>query len=243
MAINSARTIKRSNRNTRYVGKFILYVEGRNTESSYFNLLKRSNCQIEPVPQKGHGISKCVDFVNEAICKFEHLSKSKRSQYKEKWLVFDYDGRSDYLDAVKLAKDNGFGVAFSSMCIEYWFLLHFQDHDGSPIPMRGNSHSKAQIEMINDHIKKFNRTAIRPVKLYDSSSKNVEEDFFDLLMAIDPLSRKRRIVNALDRACSIHLHKRSINKEFSESVTTLYELLIALGVFRKTAGGWELFFV
>lgn len=104
-----------------------------------------------------------------------------------------------------------------------------------------NSNIFQNLKEVN--IKKFNRTAIRPVKLYDSSSKNVEEDFFDLLMAIDPLSRKRRIVNALDRACSIHLHKRSINKEFSESVTTLYELLIALGVFRKTAGGWELFFV
>jgi len=34
------------------------------------------------------------------------------------------------------------------MCIEYWFVLHFYDMDGQPIPMKGFSHSQAQIDLV-----------------------------------------------------------------------------------------------
>lgn len=41
-------------------------------------------------------------------------------------MIFDYDGHDDFWDAIKFARKNGFQVAFSSMCIEYWFVLHFE---------------------------------------------------------------------------------------------------------------------
>ena len=80
-----------------------------------------------------------------------------------------------------------------------------------------------------------------PVAEYDAGSKKVEEDFFDLMMAIDPVINKSRIVSAFERAKIIHENKIAISAEFHESVTTIYELLLELGVIEKKKDGYVLF--
>lgn len=221
--------------------RFILYVEGRNTEKSYFDLLKNVSCKIIPITIRGKGISKCVDFVNDSDKAWKTMPKEERKKYDKRWLVFDADGRDDFDAGIKLARKKSFGVAFSNMCIEYWFMLHFENHDGSAIPMLGDSHSAAQIKIINDFIKKYNRTAQLSVAEYDSDSKNVEDDFFDLMLAIDPVTRKRRIVTAFERAKAIHDTKKRNGAESRESVTTIYELLFELGVIEETKTGFTFF--
>lgn len=238
---HSKSTTVRQRTGTRFAGKFILYVEGRNTEKSYFDLLKRANCTIEPITVRGSGINRCTRFVSEASNAFSHLPAKERNKYKQKWLIFDYDGRDDFAEAIKTARTNGFHVAYSSMCIEYWFLLHFENHDGKPVPICGQSHSEAQIRLINKHIQNCNKTAKYKVALYDSAQKLVSEDFFDLLMAIDPVTHESRALTAMKRAMAIHATKVSKGSEFSESVTTVYELLQALGVFVESKYGWYLF--
>ena len=220
---------------------FILFVEGKNTEKSYFDLLKKTNCKITPVTKRGHGISKCIDFVNDSEKAWKSLPREEKDKYDKKWLVFDADGRNDFYEGVKLARKKGFGVAFSNMCIEYWFLLHFYDHDGSKIPMLGDSHSAAQIKSINDFISKYNKKAPSPIAEYDSGSKKVEDDFFDLMLAIDPENQQRRIVTAFERAKTIHETKKRNGAESQESVTTIYELLFELGVIEETKNGFALF--
>lgn len=221
--------------------QFILYVEGRNTEKSYFDLLKKANCKVIPVTKRGDGISKCIDFVNESDKAWKSLPKEEKEKYDKRWLVFDADGREDFDEGIKLARKKRFGVAFSNMCIEYWFMLHFYDHDGSAIPMFGDSHSAAQIKRINDFIKRYNKRAESPIAEYDSDSKNVEEDFFDLMMAIEPANKKCRIVSAFERAKVLHEAKKAQGAEFRESVTTIYELLFELGVIEKKKNGYTLF--
>ncbi|MBO4417757.1 MAG: RloB domain-containing protein [Bacteroidales bacterium] len=221
--------------------QFILYVEGRNTEKSYFDLLKKANCKVIPVTKRGQGIWNCVDFVNDSDKAWKSLPKEEKEKYDKRWLVFDADGREDFDAGIKLARKKKFGVAFSNMCIEYWFLLHFYNHDGSAIPLIGDSHSAAQIKKINDFIKKYNKKAKSPVADYDSGNKKVEEDFFDLMMADDPVSKKTRIVSAFERAKIIHENKIAIGAEFHESVTTIYELLLELGVIEKKKDGYVLF--
>ena len=214
---------------SRKSSQFIIYVEGRNTEASYLKLLKQSSCTIVPIVVKGNGIGSCVNFVETCNAKFNCLPPNKRLQYAEKWLMFDYDGHNDFRDAIKLARENGFNVAYSSMCIEYWFLLHFETHDGTPIPMIEDSHSMAQIKRINYHIKKLNKSLKTPVALYDSDSKCVNEDFYDLMLAVNKETGNRRIVDAVIRANDIYEKKRANGSETQESVTTIYQLLIALG--------------
>lgn len=221
--------------------QFILYVEGRNTEKSYFDLLKKTNCKVIPVTKRGQGIAKCVDFVNDSDKAWNSLPKNEKDKYDQKWLVFDADGRDDFYEGIKLAREKKFCVAFSNMCIEYWFMLHFYDHDGSKIPMIGASHSAAQIKKLNDFIRKYNKKAPLSIAEYDSGSKKVEDDFFDLMMAIDPETQKSRIVTAFERARSIHEMKKMNGAEARESVTTIYELLFELGVIEKTKDGFTLF--
>lgn len=230
---HSNSSIEHGKPNSRFPQKIILYVEGRNTEPSYFDLLKRSNCTTIPVTVRGHGVGLCVDFVDEANGKYNSLSKKDKSKYKQKWIVFDCDGHDDFSDAIKKAKEYGFRVAFSNMCVEYWFMLHFYDHDGAPIPMSGDSHSQAQIDEINRFIKRYNREKGANVKLYDSDSKKVEDDLFDLMLAIDPITHHRRIEDACHRAEIIHQGKKEIGAEYRESVTTMYELMVELGVVRR----------
>lgn len=120
---HSSFNAKRKNSRSRNLKKIILYVEGRNTEYSYLKQLKRANCKVEPVPVRGNGIGNCMDFVNTSIGKFNSLPKKEKEKYSGKWMIFDYDGHDDFWDAIKFARKNGFQVAFSSMCIEYWFVL------------------------------------------------------------------------------------------------------------------------
>lgn len=231
---HSKENLSRKKTPTNSGNQFILFVEGRNTERSYFNLLKQTCCTVIPIVVKGHGISQCIDFVNDSILTFNHFSRTKRKKFTQKWLVFDYDGHADFSKAIILARNNGFKVAFSSMCIEYWFDLHFIEHDGKPIPMVGNSHSKAQIDIINKFIKKYNTTAKTKVKLYDDKSKNIEDDLFDLMLSVNPATKNRRIVDAYKRAETLHLKKVNDGCEFNESVTTIYELLRELGFISHT---------
>ena len=238
MARNHAHlAIQRKNQNTKKAQKILLYVEGRNTEPSYFDLLKRSNCTQIPVTIRGRGIGACVDFVNEAVGKYNSLPAKERVKYKQKWLVFDNDGHEDFAEGIRLARNHGFRVAFSNMCIEYWFMLHFYPHEGNAIPLKGDSHSKAQIDEINKFIKRYNRSNDANVKLYDEGSKKVEEDFFDLMLAIDATTHHHRIEDACQRANEIHQTKIGNGAEFSESVTTMYELMEELGTVKKDKEG------
>lgn len=223
----------RKNQGTRKVNKVILYCEGRNTEPSYFELFKKNNCKVVPVVISGHGIGSCVEFVEEANKKYNCLSKVQRNKYSQKWLVYDCDGHEDFALSIKIARKYGFRVAFSNMCIEYWFVLHFYDMDGQPIPMKGFSHSQAQIDLVNKAIELYNKKASVKVKLYDSESKAVEEDFFELMMAFHPETHNQRLVDAYNRAKAIHETKKVQGAEFTESVTTMYELIKELGVIKE----------
>lgn len=220
----------RINQGKKKITKLILYCEGRNTEPSYLELLKRNNCKVVPVVVPGHGIGSCMEFVEEANKKYNCLSKSQRGKYSQKWLMFDCDGHEDFAASIKKAKEYDFKVAFSNMCIEYWFVLHFYDLDGQPIPMKGGSHSRAHIDLINRAIELYNRKAPVKVKSYDIEGKTVEEDFFDLMMAIHPETHNSRLVDAYNRAKAIHEMKKAQGAEFVESVTTVYELMKELGM-------------
>lgn len=230
---HSKTSLKRKNVQSRVPAKFIIYVEGKNTEPSYLKLL-RTNSKVIPHPVEGKGIGSCEQFVETSNKAYNNLSSSERAKYSQKWLMFDYDGHEDFANAIKQAWKYGFRVAFSSMCIEYWFMLHFVDHDGAPIPLEGNSHSQAQINRINRSIKAHNRATGQNVQLYDVDTKKVEEDFFELMMAIDPVTHNRRVIDACNRAKSIHKRKKQDGAEFSESVSNMYELMIELGVVIET---------
>ena len=182
--------------------KIILFAEGKNTETSYFKQFNSSLVTIETV---GTGKSTCK-LVNEAIILLQ--SKYKNKQFNEKWVVFDKDDNNDFGDAIQLARRSGFKVAYSNQAIEYWFILHFNDHQGGVI------HRDRYSDLINQYINPYGA-------VYDET-KVVSNEFFDIMLANDLQTGKSRLQLAVDRADKIHKGKRD---KTEESVTTIHHLI------------------
>jgi hypothetical protein len=109
----------------------LIVCEGRETEPNYFNDLKRvwdlTTVDVEVVGSNVCGTTAPKGIVDYAKCRFQELRKERRDVKKEDvWCVFDRDQHPSFDEAIKKAKDNGFGAAFSNPSFELWYLLHFQ---------------------------------------------------------------------------------------------------------------------
>ena len=108
--------------------RILIISEGEKTEVSYFGKFKHPNLTIKTM---GLGLGTCV-LVREAFIKAEELERQGK-KFDEKWVVFDKDDHEDFCDAIKLAEDAGWKVAYSNQAVEYWFILHFRDLQGAPL--------------------------------------------------------------------------------------------------------------
>lgn len=182
----------------------LIYCEGKNTEPSYFKHFKIPTVTIETF---GDGLN-TTSLVNEAK---KYASQKK---YEKVWCVFDKDDflPDDFDSAIQLAQNYGFQVAYSNQAFEYWLILHFEDHQGSPLDR------KDYITKINKHLKKF--------KIQYDKSKTINQDFFDLLMS-NTQKNQKRVELAIDRAKKIHqnFEKNQVKPSKAESSTTVYLLV------------------
>ncbi len=227
--------------------KVIVFCEGENTEPTYIKCLKNKNLHIENLipttPYIFNGITNGKVFADECITQFKiWVKKNDLSKVDSVWMVFDDDEHPNLQVIFKLQpKDYGdkrlrVVCAFSSMCIEYWILLHFRDHNGDAIYQTcDKDHSERIIKMINKEITKYNNTHTDKLREYDKSKKWLEDNFEFFLKTNEDnpcrfLEKKPRIVEAYHRAKALHKKKQDIGKEFEESVTTFYKLLEYLGV-------------
>lgn len=65
-------------------------------------------------------------LINEAIRKSK-LAKKERNPYNGIWLFFDHDNSTHLEDVFSVIEKENFASAYSAMCIEHWFILHFED--------------------------------------------------------------------------------------------------------------------
>jgi predicted metalloprotease with PDZ domain len=94
---------------------------------------------------------------------------AQQGKYDQLWCVFDKDdfNDNDYNAAIQIAEVNNFEVAYSNQSFEYWFLLHFNDHQG------GGMHRNSYNDKINELLKPFNI-------IYDGNgSKLIEEELLN----------------------------------------------------------------
>ena len=192
----------RANGTEPFKKKIILFAEGKNTETTYFKQFKNERIKLVTVGT-GKSTLKLVDEAITLLC-----SKYNRMRFDEKWVVFDKDDNTDFEEAIQFAKKSGFKVAYSNQAIEYWFLLHFNDHQG------GGLHRNSYSKQINGYIKHYGAK-------YDDT-KVVSAKFFDIMLAYDSQTGKRRIQLAFDRATKIY--KKKQNKT-EESITTIHHLI------------------
>ena len=183
----------------------LIVCEGENTEPSYFRQFRLSSATIKAV---GEGYN-TISLVQRAVA----LAQEKK--YDQVWCVFDKDDFSanDFNNAIVLAENNNFGVAYSNQAFEYWIILHLDDHQG------GGMHRRDYHNKINSLLKPFNLS-------YDGiNSKIITEELFELLDGIDSKTKKERKVLAIERSKRNYEHFEHTNFAIEESSTTVFRLV------------------
>jgi hypothetical protein len=56
----------------------------------------------------------------------KEAKKCKTISVDMAWIVYDKDGYTLHSETFDMAKSNNINIAFSSICFEYWILLHFE---------------------------------------------------------------------------------------------------------------------
>lgn len=189
----------------------LIICEGENTEVDYFKQFRLANVTVMP-----YGIRmSTTKLIKEVEKKRKEVEKRKKIKFDEIWVVFDKDENTDFEEAIRLAKSMNYKVAYSNQAFEYWFVLHFQDHQG------GAMHRNAYAAIINENLQKQKREVC-----YDAKSKHVSKDMFEIMLA--------SLQVAYDRACRLYALKRKHNQETQESVTTVQHLVKSITGMKTT---------
>ncbi|MEH0157892.1 RloB family protein [Limibacter armeniacum] len=110
--------------------RVLILCEGAQTEPNYFNGLKHdmklrrrlSAVDIEVYQPKQYTP---LGLIREAITK-KKKALSKRNPYDAIWLVFDRDFHRHIEEVFDMCYKNDVQIAYSNICFELWFLLHFE---------------------------------------------------------------------------------------------------------------------
>lgn len=179
----------------------LIVCEGKNTEVDYFNNFQIPSITITSV---GTGLSTTTLVRKVESINRDALKRKKLKKFDEIWVVFDKDDNKDFESAIQLASSLKYKVAYSNQAFEYWFVLHFEDHQGGAMPR-------------TDYAKKINKYLEPHEIVYDSKSKRVSDDMFDVLMAF--------LQDAYDRASRLLENKKKQKTEYQESITTVHRLI------------------
>lgn len=63
----------------------------------------------------------------EEARKRKRKARKERNSYDSVWLFFDHDNWPQLEAAFRIIDSEGFCIAYSAMCIEHWFILHFEN--------------------------------------------------------------------------------------------------------------------
>ena len=113
--------------------RVLVCCEGKVTEPSYFNGLKReghNNLLHVEVKPAGVAPKTLADYAVERKDEAERKARRQKDdnlRFDEVWCVFDVDAHEHIPDARQQAAANHVNLAISNPCFELWLLLHFQD--------------------------------------------------------------------------------------------------------------------
>jgi len=98
----------------------VIWCEGE-SEQGYLSTLIAVLAKSHLVKLNPHGAGSHPRNLLDAAAKD---ASSKAADHV--WLVFDDDNRQDFWPVVQRAQGIGYRVAWSSLCFEFWLLLHHQ---------------------------------------------------------------------------------------------------------------------
>lgn len=139
---------------------YLIVCEGKKTEPKYFEEIKKlintqndHRVEVKHIQIQVRGEGTNTLFLLERA---KQYIVELRDQVTQVWLVYDKDDfppdRFDttQYEAERLSKEGGdvkYNVAWSNQCIEYWFLLHFEN-------LQSNINRDQYIHKLNDHYKR-----------------------------------------------------------------------------------------
>ncbi len=147
--------------------KILIFSEGEKTETNYFKAIVK---HLENTGRLRNGITIEVEGFGEATTKLVKTVKTviNNTAYdidpQNVWIVFDKDSFLDFNEAIQMAEDEGYSLAWSNECFELWYLLHFNYLDSA---IDRNVYYKKIEDLFNEHF-------------YCSYEKNSEK-IFELL--------------------------------------------------------------
>jgi RloB-like protein len=205
---------------------FLIFSEGKNTEKSYFEQFKLPTVEVEVIGAGKVTYSLVEYAIPIAQQKNAEREKTGKTKFDEVWCVFDADPVLDapkqltnFKNAIDLANANGIKVAYSNQAFEYWFILHFEDHQG------GTMHRDDYHDKINSYLK--------PLGCYydGKNSKKVGADFFNQMLVIvdktydgKPITRQDKAIQRAKRILQYH-NDNGTSPAKAESSTTVFELV------------------
>lgn len=142
----------------RYKKRFILSVEGRNTEPQYFEIFKSKDVVIKIIAKDlspSELLNRMKGYLNEEQLKTED----------EAWIVCDKDDWTvDVLNEIKQWSQecDKHGFAFSDPNFEYWLLLHFEDNSSN------SGHKQSLKKHISDYDKNIDPRKFPQEKIYQA---------------------------------------------------------------------------
>jgi hypothetical protein len=197
--------IKRKKLNLSPSPTILIVCEGKNTETSYFSQIQVRGVTIDSI---GVGYN-TVSLVRKA----EELAALHA--YDEVWCVFDKDDFSphDFNNAIHMAEKKHMHAVYSNQAFEFWLILHFNDHQG------GALHRSRYNKMLNEELQPYG-------VLYDGEGcKVITQELFNLMVAKDPKTGKKRNELAIERAERIYERLDHCSPAVEESSTTVYMLM------------------
>jgi hypothetical protein len=185
---------------TKTVGKKILIAcEGKQTEPKYFNAIRQdlrlTTVQVLILPHDGTDPLSVVNTVLEAR-KEKKREKTWFDDQDSAWAVFDGDehianNRPNWCQAIQLAKSQKINLAITNPSIEFWYLIHFQDH--SVIIARDKAKDR-----LKQHIPNYDKAQC----YYQQELKVRTQDAIARANKLDDLAKQNKLPEYANPCCS-----------------------------------------
>lgn len=181
----------------------IIYIicEGKETETKYFKHFRSRNCLVDivPISSKHTAAEHLVKHARSLLSQADYFPKDG----DQLWCVFDCDDNANAAlkSAAEYAEKNGYKIAYSNPCFEYWYLLHY---------VKQNSHLNGADEVLR---------LLQSKGRLEKYEKSL--DVFDTLLPYQSEAVRR----AKERLEQLYSDNVIILSRDSNPVTTVHELV------------------
>lgn len=197
----------------------LIVCQGTVTEVEYFEHFRLATAVIKAV-----GVAyDPLTIVREAIRLRDGAKQDE--PYEQVWCVFDKDDSSpeQFHAAIQAAANDGIEVAYSNQAFEFWFLLHFDNHQGTGMD-RG---------LCGERVRELIEAANPGVSYNPKKGKHVSRELFELLEAHDPTIRpyplpRRELAIRRAQAIAERWEAEDTEPAYQESTTQVYRLVLVL---------------